>query len=245
MVAGYTAAQVRAAERPHIERGEPLMRMAASALAAVVREQLARAVENSTEQPASARASMDRRDASPTVLVLAGSGDNGGDALFAAAELAGDGTRVEVVPTGARLHDEARAAAEHAGVRFADDVEPQRVARLAAGASVLVDGILGTGTSADPALRGRARELVAGILPILADARRPIVVAVDLPSGVHPDDGSVPDPAVLAADITVTFGAAKAGLLLEPGADYAGELRVIDLGLGAELERFTPLVERG
>ena len=47
------------------------------------------------------------------------------------------------------------------------------------------------------------------------------------------------------ADVTVTFGAAKAGLLLEPGADYAGELRVIDLGLGDELERFTPLVERG
>ena len=110
---------------------------------------------------------------------------------------------------------------------------------------MIVDGILGTGTSADPALRGRARELVVGVLPALAATDRPTVVAVDLPSGIHPDDGSVPDPAVLPADVTVTFGAAKAGLLLEPGADYAGELRVIDLGLGAELERFTPLVERG
>jgi hydroxyethylthiazole kinase-like uncharacterized protein yjeF len=228
MVAGYTAAQVRAAEKPHLERGEPLMRMAASALAAVVREQLAL-----------------RAGAAPSVLVLAGSGDNGGDAVFAAAELACDGTRVDVVPTGERLHADARAAAERAGVRIAGDVEPDQVARLAAGASVLVDGILGTGTSADPALRGRARELVARVLTTLAGADRPIVVAVDLPSGVHPDDGSVPDPTVLRADVTVTFGAAKAGLLLEPGADYAGELRVIDLGLGDELERFTPLVERG
>ncbi|HVL61783.1 MAG TPA: NAD(P)H-hydrate epimerase, partial [Microbacterium sp.] len=126
MVAGYTAAQVRAAERPHLERGEPLMRMAASALAAVVREQLAR-----------------HTGSSPSVLVLAGSGDNGGDALFAAAELSGEGTRVEVVPTGARLHAEARAAAEQAGVRITADVEPHQVARRAAGASVLGDGILG------------------------------------------------------------------------------------------------------
>jgi NAD(P)H-hydrate epimerase len=228
MVAGYTAAQVRAAERPHLERGEPLMRMAASALAAVVREQLARGTS-----------------AAPMVLVLAGSGDNGGDALFAAAELAGEGTRVEVVPTGARLHAVARAAAERAGARIADDVDAEQVAQLAAGASVLVDGILGTGTSAEAGLRGRARELVAGILSTLTGIDGPIVVAVDLPSGVHPDDGSVPDPVVLAADVTVTFGAAKAGLLLEPGADYAGELRVVDLGLGAELEQVTPLVERG
>jgi NAD(P)H-hydrate epimerase len=228
MVAGYTAAQVRAAEKPHLDRGEPLMRLAASVLAAVVREQLAR-----------------RTGGSPSVVVLAGSGDNGGDALFAAAELAAEGTQVEVVPTGARLHSEGRKAAEQAGVRIVDDVEPEQVARLAAGASVLVDGILGTGTSADAALRGRARELVAAVLPTLGGPDSPIVVAVDLPSGIHPDDGSVPDPVVLPADVTVTFGAAKAGLLLEPGADYAGELRVIDLGLGAELEQFTPLVERG
>ena len=228
MVAGYTAAQIRAAERPHLERGEPLMRMAASALAAVVREQLAR-----------------HAGGSPSVLVLAGSGDNGGDALFAAAELSGEGTRVEVVSTGTRLHAEARAAAQQAGVHIMDDVEPEQVARLAAGASVLVDGILGTGTSADAALRGRAREFVAAVLPTLAGPGSPIVVAVDLPSGIHPDDGSLPDPVVLPADVTVTFGAAKAGLLLEPGADYVGELRVIDLGLGTELEQFTPLVERG
>lgn len=109
---------------------------------------------------------------------------------------------------------------------------------------MIVDGILGTGTSARPELRGRAREIVAGVLPVLADERRPVVVAVDLPSGVHPDDGSVPDPVVLRADLTVTFGAAKAGLLIEPGADYAGELRVIDLGLGPELAQMTPVVER-
>jgi hydroxyethylthiazole kinase-like uncharacterized protein yjeF len=229
MVAGYSAAQVRAAEAPHLERGEPLMRMAASALARAVREVLA---EREAAQ------------ADAAVLVLAGTGDNGGDALFAAAELAATGVHVDVVPTGSRLHEEASSVARAAGVRIWETVSPDEVALAGAAASVLVDGILGTGTSAAPALRGTAREIVAALLPMLEEERRPFVVAVDLPSGIHPDDGSVPDPTVLRADRTVTFGAAKAGLLIEPGADYAGELTVVDLGLGPELSLVDPVVER-
>ncbi|WP_350346889.1 NAD(P)H-hydrate epimerase [Agromyces sp. G08B096] len=225
MVAGYSAAQVRAAEAPHLAAGEPLMRRAASALAAAVRREL-----RATDAPAG------------PVLVLAGTGDNGGDALFAAAELADEGVEVTAVPTGMRLHPEAGAAARAAGVRVLE-ADASEAAALAERAALVVDGILGTGTAADSALRGRARELVAGIIPVVEHtvAR---VVAVDLPSGIHPDDGSVPDPTVLRADLTVTFGAAKAGLLIEPGADYVGELEVVDLGLGDELAAMTPLVER-
>jgi NAD(P)H-hydrate epimerase len=65
--AGYSAAQVRAAEAPHLAAGEPLMRRAAAALAAAVRR-----AASAADAPAG------------PVLVLAGSGDNGGDALFAA-----------------------------------------------------------------------------------------------------------------------------------------------------------------
>src|SRR5690606_18096418 len=68
---GYSAAQVRAAERPLLEAGEPLMRLAAAALAAEV-----------------------RGFAPQRVLVLVGAGDNGGDALHASAELAADGADV-------------------------------------------------------------------------------------------------------------------------------------------------------
>jgi NAD(P)H-hydrate epimerase len=227
MVAGYTAAQVRAAEAAHLARGEPLMLRAATALADVVREVL----EGQGAPDAS-------------VLVLAGTGDNGGDAMYAAAELAVHGVRVDVVPTGARLHEAARRAAVAAGARVWHEALPDEVATAASEASVIIDGILGTGTSAQPSLRGTAREIVARVLPVLAGKPRPAVVAVDLPSGIHPDDGSVPDAMVLRADITVTFGAAKAGLLIEPGADYVGELRVVDLGLGPELARVTPVVER-
>lgn len=53
----------------------------------------------------------------------------------------------------------------------------------------------------------------------------------------------MPDAPVLPATVTVTFGAAKAGLLREPGARYAGRLEVVDLGLGPHLADMTPLVE--
>jgi NAD(P)H-hydrate repair Nnr-like enzyme with NAD(P)H-hydrate epimerase domain len=54
---------------------------------------------------------------------------------------------------------------------------------------------------------------------------------VDLPSGIGPDDGSVHEP-VLPAAVTVTFGAMKTGLLLEPARSVAGRVVLVDLGLG-------------
>lgn len=206
---GYTAAQVRAAERPLLAAGEPLMRRAAAALAAEL-----------------------RAVAPSRVLVLVGSGDNGGDGLFAAAELAAEGVTVDLVATASRSHVEGAAAAIAAGARWVDAAD---AARLAADADVVVDAILGTGTSSAPALRGAAREVVAAIVPVLGRSRRPYVVAVDLPSGISPDDGSVPDETVLPADLTVTFGAVKAGLLQEPGSRYAGRIVLVDLGLGPYL----------
>ena len=224
MVVGYSAAQVRAAEAPHLAAGEPLMRRAAAALAATLRRELA-------------------EDGAPRgpVVLLVGSGDNGGDALWAGAELADAGVVVIAVPTSERMHAEGASAARSAGVRFVDTTDDRAAEEAFRSARVIVDGILGTGTSAAPALRGRARELVAAAIPI-ARAGGIRVVAVDLPSGIHPDDGSVPDPTLLRADVTVTFGAVKAGLLLEPAAAFAGRVELVDLGLGPELAGMTPLV---
>lgn len=206
---GYTAAQVRAAESPLLAAGEPLMRRAAAALAAELRAL-----------------------APSRVLVLVGSGDNGGDGLFAAAELAAEGVTVDLVATASRYHVEGAEAAIGSGARWMDAAD---AARLAADADVVVDAILGTGTSSSPALRGSARDVVAAIAPVLGRSRRPVVVAVDIPSGISPDDGAVPDETVLRADLTVTFGAVKAGLLREPGSRYAGRIALVDLGLGPYL----------
>jgi NAD(P)H-hydrate epimerase len=219
VIQSYTAAEIRAAEAPLLAAGVPLMARAAAALAREIRLVL----------PA---------DVPGAVLLLVGPGNNGGDALFAGAELAELGNAVTVFATSDRMHDGGRAAALAAGVRMLPaDIDTDVAASVAGYCDVIVDGILGTGTSASPALRGRARELVAAILPVLAGDDPPIVVAVDIPSGVHPDDGSVPDPTVLRADVTVTFGACKTGLLSAPAVDYVGRLVVVDIGLGPELER--------
>ena len=234
MVLGYSAEQVRAAEAPLLAAGEPLMRRAAAGLAEEIRRVLA-------NRPARPDGSSRRR-----VLLLVGPGNNGGDALFAGAELAGEGVVVEVVPTGSRMHEEGLAAATAAGARVHPDADPDAGCRLASGADVVVDGILGTGTSSgSPALRGRARDLVDAILPVLDRPLRPDVVAVDLPSGTSPDDGAVPDFVVLPADVTVTFGAVKAGLLIDPARRLAGEVRLIDIGLGPQLAAVEPLIRRG
>jgi NAD(P)H-hydrate epimerase len=226
----YTAAQVREAEAPYLAAGVPLMERAAVGLAA---ETAALVTEQRKRVPG----------AEMRVLVLAGAGNNGGDALYAAAFLADRGARVSVVPTSSRIHRAGLEAALTAGAALRPlDEPPAALAALARAADVIVDGMVGTGTTGEPALRGSARAVVAAILPVLADADAgggslPLVVAVDLPSGIGADDGTVPDPVVLPADLTVTFGGIKAGLVLRPAAEVVGRVVVVDIGIGDELER--------
>jgi NAD(P)H-hydrate epimerase len=225
LFAGYSAAQVREAERPLLEAGAPLMARASAGLAAVVREVLAK-------RPGGRR----------RLLVLAGSGNNGGDALFAAAELLRDGGSATVVPLGSRVHEEGLAAARGAGAAVLPvGVPVDELVAAAASTDVILDGILGTGSAASPALRPPASEVVVALLPLATDGVP--VVAVDLPSGVGPDDGAVSGP-VLPAAVTVTFGAVKAGLLVPPGRDLAGEVRLVDIGLGPRLAGVEPLIRR-
>jgi len=212
-VAAYSADAVRAAEKPLLAEGRPLMRWAAAALADVVARQL---------------------EARPgAVLVLAGAGDNGGDALFAAAEFCTVAERVDVVLVRDRVHRAALDAALTAGARV-------RSASEACGAlaeyALVLDGILGIGQLADRRLRGGARALVECVRAL---DERPVVVAVDLPSGLDPDDGTA-DAAVLAADITVTFGALKAGLIRGRGPELSGRVHLVDLGLEPYLQLAHP-----
>ncbi|MEQ6898396.1 NAD(P)H-hydrate epimerase [Microbacterium sp. KR10-403] len=216
---GYSAQQIRDAEAPHLTAGEPLMARAAAALADAVREVL-----------------VGRDAARGRILLLVGSGNNGGDALFAGASLARDGHEVSIVELGSRTHAEGLHAALEAGARVVADA-------AAVSADVIVDGILGTGAAATPALRGRARAVVASLLPALSGRDAAAVVAVDIPSGIDPDDGSVPDPTVLPADVTVTFGGYKTGLLRGDAVRLAGDVRLVDIGIGDDLAAMTPVVE--
>jgi hydroxyethylthiazole kinase-like uncharacterized protein yjeF len=163
------------------------------------------------------------------VVVLAGTGDNGGDALFAAARLAARGARVVAVATGSGLHEAGAAALRRAGGRSAGAADPAAADAIAA-ADLIIDGILGIGG------RGGLREPAAALAGLVADAAGAgaLVVATDLPSGVDADTGVV-DGAAIRADVTVTFGTLKPGLLVDPGASYAGTVQLTDIGLGPHL----------
>ena len=163
------------------------------------------------------------------VIVLCGTGDNGGDALYAGARLASRGAGVTGIGVGAHLHDGGASALLAAGGRLvaaADQLVPAAVAD----ADLVIDGILGIGG------KGGLREPAATLAGLVAraSADSAIVVATDLPSGVDADTGVVAGTAI-RADVTVTFGTMKPGLLIDPGASYAGAVELVDIGLGPHL----------
>lgn len=156
------------------------------------------------------------------VLAVIGTGNNGGDALWALAMLARRGVATTAVGEVGRMHPEGAAAARAAGTDLLDWADP-RVAGVVADADLALDGIVGI--SGRGGLRGPAADLVHRI-----EAAGVPVVAVDVPSGVDSDTGLVPGAAVSAV-ATACFGVLKPGLLLAPGRDRAGVVTVIDIGL--------------
>ena len=222
MLKGYAVEDVRSAEarvRAGLPYGELMLR-AARALAEVVKE---RAAERGATR----------------VVVLAGPGDNGGDALHAAALLAG-GLSVTAVGIGKELHARGFAAATRAGVLVhrTDPLAPlpRLVHELLAGADLVVDGLLGTG--ARPGLRGAMAEAIDAV-PDTA-----YLLSVDLPSGADPaglktagtthlgDPLSGPRVSDVAhADETVTFALLKPAHLLPATEPSIGRLTLADIGV--------------
>ncbi|MEV7524651.1 NAD(P)H-hydrate dehydratase [Streptomyces sp. NPDC091371] len=184
------------------------------------RELMARLPEGALMQRAAAGlaavcAGLLRRVYGARVVLLVGPGDNGGDALYAGARLARRGAGVTAVPMDpARMHAGGLAALLAAGGRVAQSV-PAR-------ADLVLDGLVGIGG------RGGLRPAAAALVERIPAGA--VVVAVDLPSGVDADSGEVAGAAV-TADVTVTFGAYKPGLLIDPGAARAGAVRLVDIGL--------------
>ncbi|WP_326760508.1 NAD(P)H-hydrate dehydratase [Streptomyces phaeochromogenes] len=214
MRTAYSVETVRIAERELMARlpDGALMQRAAAGLAAACAELLGRVYGS-------------------RVVLLVGSGDNGGDALYAGARLRRRGAGVTAVLLAPeRTHTGGLNALRQAGgtiVRGADAAEaPIRRADL------VVDGIVGIGG------KGGLRPDAAPLAD-LAHESRAAVVAVDLPSGIEADSGEVRGAAV-RADLTVTFGTHKPGLLVDPAKEYAGSVRLVDIGLSlpgaAELE---------
>jgi NAD(P)H-hydrate epimerase len=172
--------------------------------------------------------------------VVCGKGNNGGDGLVAARQLASFGHRVEALllwPAD-ELSPDAAANLE----RFTGEVRELPEAELPAalaGSGVIVDAIFGTGFSGAP------RDPAAGAIAAINDCPAP-VVAADIPSGVDASTGVVEGVAV-GADVTVTFHAAKLGHWIAPGKVHRGDLRVAGIGIpaGAPVEAPGGLITDG
>ncbi|MBN9644045.1 NAD(P)H-hydrate epimerase [Corynebacterium mendelii] len=213
----HTPQAVRTAELPLVARmGETLMRHAAFAVACSCVRVLKHTRING---PSGAR-----------VLVLAGSGGNGGDALYAAAELKKRGAQITVWTTSPSVHQPALDALGHVRRKGSGCEAPFDVADAAA-ADLIIDGIVGIGATGG--LRGPAAVAAA----VVAGHKQCPVVAVDIPSGVDPMTGHKHSDAVVA-DVTVTFGARKPAHVL--GGGYCGEVVCVGLGIDQQLSHVPP-----
>ncbi|MEW6636932.1 MAG: NAD(P)H-hydrate dehydratase [Actinomycetota bacterium] len=182
---------------------------------------------------AMARIALDRY-APRRALAVCGGGNNGGDGFVVARELRRAGVEVSVLAT----KDEYRGdpatnleALRNLNARFVGEKELE--AELE-GADLVVDALLGTGFS------GEVREREARLIERMNAASAP-VLAVDVPSGVEGSTGEVAGPAVRAG-VTVCAHAAKAGCVISPGREHAGEVVVVDIGIPPEADAEPSLV---
>lgn len=244
MVKVVTVEQMRAIEKATDAAGvsyDEMMQRAGRAVAEVVRQILGEG------------------SAGKRVAVLVGPGNNGGDGLVAARILRQE-TQAEV---GCYLlkprteDDKVFVAARDAGVFIAVAADDQRwrvLKNLVSAADVVIDALLGTGArlpitgDMEKLLKNAATALgrspfgptesetpmIWPAAPTSPAPRRPVIVAVDCPSGLDCDTGAL-DPLTIPADFTVTFAAAKRGQLTFPGAAAVGELIVADIGTPPDL----------
>lgn len=243
LYSAYDSDTVREMERPLLDDGVPLMRMAASAAAHVTMTLL----DDEDLAVEDAR-----------VALLVGAGDNGGDGLYAGAELANEGAHVTAIAVGRSLHEEAFGAFVHAGGRvlvldpaaeipgcttgFSAGEAGERLqaaVEYVQGSHVIIDAMTGIGVSG--ALHGIAGAIASSLgfdgelpdRPALPNnepfSDLPLVVAIDTPSGVGVNDGSLPGP-YIPADVTVTFGAMKPCAMVPPASYACGHLTLVDFG---------------
>lgn len=213
-----TAAQMRAMDRLTIQKyGVPsltLMERAGQRIAQAILERFS-------------------RHAKKGVLVVAGKGNNGGDGFVVARLLNKKGIPCEVALLARR--DELSPDAAHnlnAFVKLKGKISEITMADLgllggrARKTGLVVDAILGTG------VKSEVRGLYADAITSINGCGVP-VIAVDIPSGIHTDNG-VPLGVAVRSEMTVALGFAKRGEVIYPGIDYVGELIIADIGIAAE-----------
>ena len=168
---------------------------------------------------------------SASVLVLSGTGNNGADGICIARQLMENVKftgRIEVIVAGNVEHGSwefFHQLSEYKRIKGSLSFHKNRDSLPSA--DVLVDAVFGIG------LLSQLREDKAALLKLADDMHYPHVIAVDVPSGINSDTGELMG-AGIHAEHTITFGRNKTGLTAADGKDYAGEVRVEDIGIPDE-----------
>lgn len=214
-----TAAQMRAIDQECVKQGIPVSTLMENAGKAVA------------EETRSLLGNIKNRQ----ILCLIGAGNNGGDGLVAARYLANWEADVTIYLCSERPAVDANL--EHAKARnivcvdVKTDGNLDKLSSLLSSSSCVIDALLGTGKMRP--LEGVFKKVLEKVNAAKA-SRRLKIVAVDLPSGMDADTGTI-DPACPAADLTVTLAFPKPGLFKFPGAEKVGKLKIADIGIPASL----------
>jgi hydroxyethylthiazole kinase-like uncharacterized protein yjeF len=170
------------------------------------------------------------------ILLLCGPGNNGGDGFVVARHVRNAGVRVAVVLAAPREKSKGDAGLNLAIYQRMEGTlldasagdKRKEVVTLASEATVIVDALLGTGSTGAP------RGAIADLIRIANAAPRARRVAIDIPSGLDADTGEVSEPC-FKADATVTFVAAKVGFSAPKAREVLGRVEVVDIGVPREL----------
>jgi ADP-dependent NAD(P)H-hydrate dehydratase / NAD(P)H-hydrate epimerase len=169
----------------------------------------------------------------PSVLILVGAGNNGGDGLVAGRLIAARAdANVVLYLLRPRNNDPNFNKVQDAGLRVihaADDPGYGQLAKLAKESHLVIDAVLGIGTKLP------LREDIRAITRCINEANCTLLLAVDIPTGMDADTGAL-DPDALKAEFTVTFEAAKPGHFVYPGADAVGVLGIAPLSIPEEID---------
>jgi len=174
------------------------------------------------------------------VLILVGTGNNGGDGLVVGHYLAEEGAEVSAYLTCERSEEDVNYSRLKQGAPQITSVELDQnwksLKKMVSSADMIIDAILGTGFQLP--IKGAAKDVLGKVKDELRlRDHQPIVVAVDCPSGLDCDTGQIAEETLLS-DLTVTLAAAKPGLLTFPGANAVGQLIVADIGIKTDQKEF-------
>ena len=170
------------------------------------------------------------------ILILAGSGNNGGDGLVCANTLLSNSLNVRIILVQGSPKSELAKAAMSRLDKNAEIIPASGATELTEWADIIVDAVFGTG------FHGSLPNEIKPLFKMVSESKA-VKIACDLPSGVNAKNGQVSDGTV-KCDYTVCFHALKLGLLLSPAKEFCGEITTHDIGIPNQAEDFDFEIEK-